>query len=610
MNNPTIGGSNINETFTISNSGLNDGSESVYWTAYISTDTTFDDPGDTPIDSGQITALNSSQVSASISIDNGSWPSVGETTSYYLFVDVSSSDELPANVGNNTDYATFSITVPDIDYQVISITNANTPADISSAISETFSYQNSGADNGTSDVIWTAYISADQNFDGSDTIIDSGTAGALTSGATSGAVAITSTWTATAGIYYIFVTLSSADETNISNNNNLSGLFTITAPSDLDYIVTSVSSDYLTVTTGSPVSETFSFTNAGGIAGVSVVNWEAFVSSDQFWDGGDELIGTGTVSALAAGSSSVGNSIDATWTSTPGVYYLIMKLNAADETIIDNNEYYSGSFTVNVPPDYIITNILMPLEQYGGNINDNLNLADGAHSFCITENAGNNGNQTISWAVYLSNDASLDGSDTIADSGTISPLSASATSAVISVDFNLPASPGYYYYIIQITAGDDSNNGNNSYTTSEISIWQNTGNIEIDESEDDGFLSNAEDYSVILNPADTINITGRIDTIVSYRDLFLISTGPSTTVVDISVSWLNTNVDLDIYAFSSDATNIGSSIDVSSTVEPSAGVFTLSGLATNSDYYIMISVYDFSNPITSGNDYNLIITGQ
>ena len=249
----------------------------------------------------------------------------------------------------------------------------------------------------------------------------------------------------------------------------------------------------------------------------------------------------------------------------------------------------------------------------GGNLSELISAAGGGpHSFQIQETAGFDGNQTISWTTYISVDTVLDGSDTIRDFGTIAALTAGSTSAVIQFDDNLPAFYGYYYIIIQLTAGDDSNIANNSYTSSRISVWQTSGNIESDQNENDTYLSMAEDYAILLNPGDTVQIDGIIDE-YTFNDLFLVTTGSLTTGLDISLTWITGDDDLDFYLYDETGTSVGSSAETANDSEPAAPPWSSPVLSSNAVYYVQVRAYlggDTPPSSSPGQPYTLIITGN
>lgn len=609
---PAVGGSAISESFTITNNGTDNGSTTVYWTAYISTDAVFDNPGDTPIDSGQTTALGAGAVSAATNIDNGTWPTVSSTTPYYLFVDVSSSDELPANIdAGNQDSSLFSITVPDIDYEVISVSNGTPSANVTDGIAETFTFRNTGANNGSSDVLWTAYRSTDQTLDALDSIIDTGQESALAAGA-SASPAISGTWDSS-GTYYILVKVSASDETGELNSYNSSGLFTIAAPGEIDYIVTNVSSNFLTVTTGSPVSETFDITNAGGLAGAAAVDWEVFVCDNAAFDGSEVSIGTGSTGFLAAGASTTNVPISATWTGTAGNYYLILELTAADETITSNNTNSSGPFTVYYPPDYSVAfdPSIVNLGQTGLAIS-------GSPTFTITNDEPlNDGMNPITWQIYYSLDKVLSGDDVEMASGVESALAGNG-SIQPSFSGTWPAAGNFYFLILTIGADDDENLNNNQTISIPIAV----GDQIFEEVElNDNSTGTWDTGSTKINPAPldecltgtTLALSGTMDGFNGF-DVFGFPMDKLVNSLGILVRWETGYDDIDFHLYfdtGAEAYNApDGSMDTSIDSEP-ASVLALdvSSLNTDEILYLGINFWLVNNTSGStGKPYTVLLT--
>ena len=95
-------GSTINESFTITNIGSNNGDDDIYWIAYISTDSTLEVGTDTVIDSGNISALNAGAISSAVNF-NGTWTvSAGN---YYILIEISAGDDIDlTNDGESSNF--------------------------------------------------------------------------------------------------------------------------------------------------------------------------------------------------------------------------------------------------------------------------------------------------------------------------------------------------------------------------------------------------------------------------------------------------------------------------------------------------------------------------
>lgn len=633
VGNPALGGSLINETFTVTNQDpIGDGSSTIYWTAYVSVDAALG-VGDYPIDSGSTSGLSASQVSSSISIDNGAWPTVSSSTNYHLIVSVSASDELPGTTGDNETAEMFTVDVPDIDYEVTAITNSGSPAETDTAIVETLSIQNTGIHDGSTTVFWYAYISDDQILDAGDgSPIDSGFFAGLTSGNSNGDT-INGTWPSTVDDYYLLVRVSAADESDTTNNDGASGVFEINAsPADIDYIVTSVTSNFTTVTTGSPLSEYFDIRNAGGAAGAANVDYEVFASADDQYGGPDVSLGFGTlIGGLPGGASSVDIPMSGAWSVLGGFeYFLIVVVNAIDETGPVDSFGAAGPFTVDNPPDYTISAVDFPITVFHGNRGELFTNAStdhgGApdHTFDIENTVGSPGKQTISWNLYQSDDQLL-GGDVLLDGGTIPALAAAPDSSTIAINSgltlpDLPDPIGAYYYIVTISAGDDSDTTNNTCVIGPIYVWDpvpkgpGPSNTETDSLDDDLTAAESEDYFIVLNPGDVVQIEGAGDD-TSLGDYFRIRTGPGTTALDINLTWDGVGDDLDLYLYDAVlevdplVTWINESVDTDngSRIEPLTAPPWIAPVAGASTYYLNVYVFDSGGPPTVGDPYYLTI---
>lgn len=380
----------------------------------------------------------------------------------------------------------------------------------------------------------------------------------------------------------------------------------------VDYVVTHVTSDLLSVDRNSTVTEQFDIKNNGTGAGSEPVDWQAYVSTDTVYSTGDTFIASGTSDALAAGESRTGIAIGGTWP-YEGDYYLIVRISADDETKSGWDSGYSGPFSVINTPDYSITSVTLPIIDYGGNPGEKINLASGGASqqFVIHNDAnGGNGGDPINWTAYLSADTTIDGGDTVLGSDTIAgglPTNGDSAAQSFGDDDTLPATAGIYYILITISAGDDYNTSNNTYTSVHVLVWDTT-NSETDTSQDDT-IATAEDYHVILNTGDTLTVAGTLDD--AYSDFFLLRTGPATTSLDIQTTWNTSPAKdlIDMYLFESGGSQVSSSTDGSLGVEPSSGTWTVSNpdISSNSTYYLEIRINDGSGV---GEGYELTVTGN
>lgn len=605
-------GDAINETFDIYNNGSQNGSSTIYWTAYASTDTTVD-AGDTIVKTGSYPGgLNVGATASGVTISGCTWPSAAGT--WYLLVEVSASDENSGKTANNSG-ASAAVTLNSVgaDYTALNVSAVNTPANVNDPFSETFDIQNVGNAAGTGTVYWTAYRSSDTVLDGGDTEIDSGTIPPLGSGASSTGISIyeNPSWP-TGGTWYVIVQVSAADDIDNSNNTDVSTAFTINVPSGVDYAISNMTKNFPIAETGGLVSESFDVTNIGDTTG-GAGTWAAYASTNTVIDG-DPTIDSGSISALGIGGSET-ISIAGNWPASSGTYNIIVEI--AGDDISTNNINYIGTFQVNDPPDYTINTVVTDIltSNTGGNLNELISTASGGgtHSFYIENIAASpaDGNQTISWGIYLSTDTIYDAGDTIVQTGTNPPLAA-GNSVQINFDGNLPPSYGEYYFLIRVTAGDEVIQSNNLYfSPSRVYVWDNTvgastTNKETDELTGATYLSDAEDYAVLLNPTDEVYVDAIIDD-NGLDDLYKVTLGASTTELVITATWANSYDDLDIDLYDSTGTNI----DFNWTATPDIETLTSSGLTPNSVYYVSIlSCTGSGGNDHSGTSYLLSILGN
>ena len=150
-----------------------------------------------------------------------------------------SDDVIPTN--NVTSSGLITTTPPNVDYSVVSplLPGAQTAGD---PFSGTFKYRNTGTQDGSQTLVWTAYRSSDAILQiGTDTVIDSGLLGPLTASRQPRRRPphCSGTWPSTPGSWYIIIALTVAEDVNTGDNTNSMGPTGTTAP-DVNYTVISV----------------------------------------------------------------------------------------------------------------------------------------------------------------------------------------------------------------------------------------------------------------------------------------------------------------------------------------------------------------------------------
>ncbi len=260
-----------------------------------------------------------------------------------------------------------------------------------------------------------------------------------------------------------------------------------------------------------------------------------------------------------------------------------------------------------VEPDYSIQRYFA-IDIYSGNVGESSLIASDYRNqiFNINNDSTNDGKKTIYWNVYLSSDRYLqEDQDELIKSGTLGPL-IMKSSRMSLFDFTLPLDPGNYMLILKITSDDDYDTTNNIAYSNYFKVWKAFGNVESDDSEDDYDISKAEDYFIQLNPADSVEIDGTIDTAKGSSDLFKISTGSDSEALYINLQWEITEVNdiLDLYLLNSKGVEIATSVD---TLNGTTWVIDPDVTSHNNVYYVGVRRTQIELSSTLTNNYKLII---
>ena len=235
------------------------------------------------------------------------------------------------------------------------------------------------------------------------------------------------------------------------------GTVTVTAlTSAVDYTIPTTSFPPSgTVSTAVPGGYTFTVKNSGSIPGSQPVDWKVYLSANTVLDGGDILIDSGTIGALAPLASTpvtIAGSFPAV---TPGPWYLIAQVSAADDTTQVNNTSGAGAFTL-LPKniDYSIAAVAHSTGTVAGaSMTGSLTLHNGGNA---------DGGATVSWAVYASTDTVLDGADYLLAFGSRAGVPALSSTAPISFNGYWPSTPGTWYLLAVVSASDDIGPANNT----------------------------------------------------------------------------------------------------------------------------------------------------
>ncbi|QFS51026.1 CARDB domain-containing protein [Nostoc sphaeroides] len=345
-------GETISVSWTVKNQGTVSAFANWYDSVYISDDQFFDG-GDTQLadrytgENTPLAAAGSYTATQDISIFN----TVAGGDRYLLFVADRGdygSNQSETNEDNNVFAQAITINAPDL---VITAANAPTTAALGETISVSWTVKNQGLVSAFAALGDSVYISDDQFFDYSDTLLAVSYRGENTPLAAAGS------YTATQDIsipdygkigdrYLLFVADrgdydygSYQGETN-EDNNVFAQAITINAP---DLVITAANAP-TTATLGETISVSWTVKNQGTVS--AFANWydSVYISDDQFFDGGDTQLAdryTGENTPLAAaGSYTATQDISIPNTVAGGDRYLLFVAdiyNYQGETNEDNN---------------------------------------------------------------------------------------------------------------------------------------------------------------------------------------------------------------------------------------------------------------------------------
>ena len=371
------------------------------------------------------------------------------------------------NESNNTT-ASSAMTIgappaPDLD-----ITALSAPASVQAG--GALAVQNTVANVGTAAagaITVRFYLSSDDVLDAGDTALGTRTLGGLAAGASS---AVTTTLTVpatTAPAAYHVIAVASIDaggDSNPANDGAVSSTVNVTpadSPNLPDLTVSAITVPSSALA-GRPLAINHTVSNTGSAAaGAFTVRF--YLSTDATLDAGDTLLGSRTLTGLAAGAS---DSMVSTVTipstlAVPNTYRVLVvadALNQVTERDETNNVGVSTALSVTaVLPDLTVTTLTIPATGATG------------RPLAITNTVKNIGAATAGASTvrfYLSSDAALDAGDVLLGSRAVGMLppgasSAAVTTLTIPADTSAPAS----YFVIavadalgQVTETDETNN--------------------------------------------------------------------------------------------------------------------------------------------------------
>lgn len=309
------------------------------------------------------------------------------------------------------------------------------------------------------------YLSTDDTLDAGDTLLGSRPLTGLAAGASS-AVTTTLTVPATtpAGTYRVIAmaALDSGTESSTGNNGAVSDPVSVTVPEipKPDLTVTAVSVP-ATLLAGKPLAIGHTVAN-GGTAAAGGFTVRFYLSTDTLLDAGDLLLGSRTLTRLAAGASdTMVSTVTLPATVAVGTYRVLVVADALGEvTEINetNNTGMSAALAVtSFLPDLTPTALTVPAAGQTG------------RPLLITSTVTNLGPAPAGASTvrfYLSSDATFDAGDVLLGARAVGPLAVGALStAVTSVTIPANTSAPASYRVIavadalgQVAETDETNN--------------------------------------------------------------------------------------------------------------------------------------------------------
>jgi subtilase family serine protease len=430
-------GGAISVSATTKNQGT--GSAVASTTTYYLSVNTGVDASDTPIGTSAIGALGAgASVASSPSL---TIPANTAAGTYFLIAQADTANTNPeTSEANNTRAAAFKVG-PDL---TISAIGAPAVAAAGGSVNVTDTTKNGGA--GTAGASITRfYFSANSTLEPTDQMIGFRNVGTLTANQTSaGSTSVTIPATATTGTYYIIAKADADSAVTESVETNNTGLATVKIGSDLTISALGVTGQ---LGAGGTITINDTTKNAGGSdSAASVTNF--YLSTNTTVDAGDTPLGSRSVPALAAGTTSAGS----TTATIPanlatGSYYILAQADATStntETIETNNV---GSAAVKIGPDLVISGMTGTANVAAGGT---MSLTE------TTKNSGGGAAGASTTRYYFSTNTILDASDQPIGSRSV-PALASASTSVQTSTLPIPAGTATgTYYIIAAADADNA----------------------------------------------------------------------------------------------------------------------------------------------------------
>jgi hypothetical protein len=329
----TISGGPMGGSFTLQNAGTDPGMQTVYWTAYVSTNPSpIIDAGAIPIQSGNTSPLAGGG-STAVPF-TGTWPATPAT--YYLKVKTSAGDDRSAGNDLQLGAAPVTTTASVVDYGTVTVALPS-PLVAANNFSTTFTYRNNGTANGVAGLAWSAWASNNTTLDTGDVLVATGGASALGAGLTSSPQGLAGAWPSTPGNWYLIVTVSSPEDSASGNNLGVTASPVTTVLPNADYQLSAVNVLGASAIPGGNVNGNFMFSNTGAQNGSQPVPWKVYASTTGVLDGTEALIDSGTTTPLNGLASSLLIPFSGPWPIAYGNYLVVAQVSAPDDPATVNN---------------------------------------------------------------------------------------------------------------------------------------------------------------------------------------------------------------------------------------------------------------------------------
>jgi|GEM_PF-6083596 hypothetical protein len=448
---PGAGGAAFTGSFKIENISSQAGADTLSWQVYISPDNKLDSFA-LPLQNGTLPAMGASSVSGSIPY-SGTWPAA--TATHYIIIAVAALDDVNTT-NNQTISPAIAVTFsgPQPAYSITSVSPMFTTLVQSSAAftNETLNIANIGSGAGNYPVAWAVYLLTNTTINlQQDTAIASGTTASLgPTASVSVPFLVTGSYPSAPGTYYFVAKVSAFDDTAGTGKKVLpSSPIIVSGP---NYIVQSIGAPTGN-TAGGAVSGNFTIANTGSANGASLVSWSVFASTTTTLGAGDALIASGTTAALASGATSlVPPTYSGSWPSVAGSYYIIVRVQAADDATV--GVLASASPVAVAGPTYTVTPVSLPTgTSKGGPVSG---------SFTINNVLGSgNGASSIAWSVFasLNNTGAVTAGDSLIATGTTGPVIVPGNNTSVPYSGTWPDIAGLYYIKALVQAADAASIG-------------------------------------------------------------------------------------------------------------------------------------------------------